>query len=734
MNRLSHNMSLIYQSIIYVCGFFLFWEWLRPLDTITDTGSVPVFVIFTGFCFFLSLLKVKWWISSPLKIAGIIFIIDSLFIPEGLFSPGWFQVLVMHIQFNFEVMLNQDWSQMTPLFRSMLFLVLLWLMSYLLYYWCVVANRIFLFVLLTFIYITVLDTFTSYGANIAIVRTFIVSLLAMGIASFMKEMDKESIKFVGIKKISAWLIPIVAVISFSTVVGFAAPKLTPQWPDPVPFIKSTAENAGFGEGANTVQKVGYGEDDSQLGGSFVQDYSPVFRATVEKKHYWRIESKDFYTGKGWERSTELNYDELYNGEVNSRTFSDTVKTDDYRAYIDLEPDANLPKVVYPYGINAIQGNENVQYLMDRTTGSMEAEGPEVQGVLDEYAIDYSYPSFSLEQLIASSNDDPLEIQSLYLQLPTNLPERVRGLAEEVTNTKKNRYEKVKAIESYFSMNGYQYQTTDVAIPGKDDDYVDQFLFETKIGYCDNFSTSMVVMLRTLDIPARWVKGFSGGQKIDVKNTTIPGEAGLYQISNSNAHSWVEVYFPEVGWVPFEPTKGFNSPVDFYEESSALPEGTETETPTPEEQEQQTEQRQRQAQERLQEEEESKSGMESSNNMTWQWYVIGGLVLIVLVYLYLARYRIASYFLLRKYEKRSGVKVYQQAYHFLLKVLEHKGYKRETGQTLREYAKYIDTNFQSADMSRLTYHYERILYRNEMDSNQWENMTELWKNLIKRSLS
>ena len=85
-----------------------------------------------------------------------------------------------------------------------------------------------------------------------------------------------------------------------------------------------------------------------------------------------------------------------------------------------------------------------------------------------------------------------------------------------------------------------------------EDYVDQFLFDTKRGYCDNFSTSMVVMLRSIDIPARWVKGFAPGEyQLDDEGERV------YQITNNEAHSWVEAYMPGIGWMPFEPTIGFS---------------------------------------------------------------------------------------------------------------------------------------------------------------------------------
>lgn len=110
---------------------------------------------------------------------------------------------------------------------------------------------------------------------------------------------------------------------------------------------------------------------------------------------------------------------------------------------------------------------------------------------------------------------------------------------------------------------FVYETNDVAVPELDEDYVDQFLFETKKGYCDNFSTSMVVLLRSVGIPARWVKGYTPGQFVE---TTSEG-LEVYEVTSNNAHSWVEVYFSGIGWVPFEPTIGFSNPQEFAHQSN-----------------------------------------------------------------------------------------------------------------------------------------------------------------------
>src|SRR5699024_11021410 len=154
---------------------------------------------------------------------------------------------------------------------------------------------------------------------------------------------------------------------------------------------------------------------------------------------------------------------------------------------------------------------------------------------------------------------------------------VGELAEEVTEYYSKRYEKAKVIEQYFNRNGFVYQISDVPIPDDDEDYVDQFLYDTKAGYCDNYSTSMVVMLRTLDIPARWVKGFTGEEKVAEKVMPNGNTRGVYEVTNANAHSWVEVYFPEIGWVPFEPTQGFTNEADFYENSEDVDDRSEEHT-------------------------------------------------------------------------------------------------------------------------------------------------------------
>ena len=735
---MQERQTFIYKMIVYIVGFLLFLEWLRPLEAISNTNDVTVFFIYATFCFFVSFLQIPWYLSIPLKGMALAFIIDGLYIAERIFSGAWFSVIYEQIAFNIQMIQGQEWWQMTPFFRSLLFLVLLWLMSYLLYYWFVVARRMFFFVLLTLIYVTVVDTFTIYDGKWAIVRTFILGMVALGLSSFAKEMDKEAISFKALQKAHIWALPLLAFILLSSVAAYASPKLSPQWPDPVPYLESATGGTGpGGSGNGTVQKVGYGEDDSRLGGSFVQDDTPVFEAFADGERYWRIESKDTYTGKGWEDTLEEPVTNMDPENITFQTFTDEVETEEQTALIIMLEQASFQKLVYPYGVDSLVGYpEEYDLLVHENTGEMDTvKGNSPAKLGTAVSVYYEFPSFEYNQLREAGEDDPEEVREQYLQLPDNIPNRVRNLASQIVKDEDNRYDRAKAVESYFSSNGFEYSTTDVPVPRGNQDYVDQFLFESQLGYCDNFSTSMVVLLRSEGIPARWVKGFTGGERTESRENPFAEEdQNVYEVTSGNAHSWVEVYFPDIGWVPFEPTKGFTNNTDFYTDV----EGEDTEDPSTTPETEETPEDEMGNPQQIEEEEENKdeaaAGANSDDNHYTGLLILLASIVVTGAFLYVTRYRWMSFLLIRRYRKSNDEYTYEKAYHYLLKLLDHKGFKRKPEETLREFAISVDRHYQTNDMRRLTNHYERVLYRNESQSAQWPKVTELWENLIKKTLS
>lgn len=129
----------------------------------------------------------------------------------------------------------------------------------------------------------------------------------------------------------------------------------------------------------------------------------------------------------------------------------------------------------------------------------------------------------------------------YLKLPP-LDARIPKLAEEITANASSNYDKAKALEQYLSTHfGYTLE-----LPAHQaHDPLANFLFERKRGHCEYFASAMAVMLRSVGIPSRIVTGFRGGEFNDL--------TGQYVVRASDAHSWVETYFPGSGWVSFDPT-------------------------------------------------------------------------------------------------------------------------------------------------------------------------------------
>jgi len=145
------------------------------------------------------------------------------------------------------------------------------------------------------------------------------------------------------------------------------------------------------------------------------------------------------------------------------------------------------------------------------------------------------------ELRAISELYPPEVLLNYLQLP-RLDPRIGLLAEQITASANNSYDKAAAVETYLRTHfGYTLQLPRSASR----DPVANFLFERKQGHCEYFASAMAVMLRTLRIPSRIVNGFRTGEFNDVTSQ--------YLVRASNAHSWVEAYFPGYGWISFDPT-------------------------------------------------------------------------------------------------------------------------------------------------------------------------------------
>lgn len=145
-----------------------------------------------------------------------------------------------------------------------------------------------------------------------------------------------------------------------------------------------------------------------------------------------------------------------------------------------------------------------------------------------------------DDLTAVPYSTPSQINEKNLEVPDTIPDRVKNLARQIA-VGDTVLQRVQAVTNYLR-SGYEYKSQISPVPfGKEP--IDWFLFDSKQGFCNYFATAEVLLLRSAGIPARLAVGYSQGEPM----------GDWFQVRLSNGHAWPEVYFPEYGWVPFEPT-------------------------------------------------------------------------------------------------------------------------------------------------------------------------------------
>ena len=163
---------------------------------------------------------------------------------------------------------------------------------------------------------------------------------------------------------------------------------------------------------------------------------------------------------------------------------------------------------------------------------------------DSYISVGSISVAGVDDLLSAGTEYPEWVRERYLQLPGSLPVRVGELAAEITRGDDEPYIAAYRIERYLREN-YAFSLR-VSDPPPRRDPVDWFLFESREGYFDHHASAMVVLLRTLGIPARIAVGFA------MDETSFSRQSEAYVLSEEDSWAWPEVYFPGYGWVEFNP--------------------------------------------------------------------------------------------------------------------------------------------------------------------------------------
>lgn len=271
----------------------------------------------------------------------------------------------------------------------------------------------------------------------------------------------------------------------------------------------------------------------------------------ERIHYWRSAIYATYTGRGWNQARIAG---------NFAAQGEPVKTPpDGRYYLRQNFEIIARHSGTLFAVNSPLQTTEGAFLRSTMADSSLLVGGEVS----VYQVISEATRVTANQLAEAPQEYPPAIQQAYLQLPDSLPERVRSLAGRIAGAETKPYIKALSIQNYLREN-YPYDL-DVQPAPENRDVVDYFLFENQRGFCSHYATAMVVMLRSLDVPARVVTGYSMGE--------YDPERGAYRVPESAAHAWVEVYFPLYGWVEFEPT-AYREPF-VYPETTPLGSGSST---------------------------------------------------------------------------------------------------------------------------------------------------------------
>lgn len=258
--------------------------------------------------------------------------------------------------------------------------------------------------------------------------------------------------------------------------------------------------------------------------------------------YWRGYAYDSYDGQSWYQS-KVDVEEIpTNSRLGIFQLKDEWDWDNafVQTFYIVRP---MPNIIW------VGGDPAMIIFPADSLGIDDSGGFRVGDSLPEgtmYTVLSERVDVPAEKLQQDSANYSPQILKQYLQLPDNITERTRDLAHSLTDGLPTNYDKALAIRDYL-YNNYPY---DYFPPPLDpnNEVVDQFLFIDKRGICEMYVSAMVVMLREIGIPARFVVGYGSG---DYNPFT-----GYYEVRANHAHSWVEVYFADYGWIPFDPTPGW----------------------------------------------------------------------------------------------------------------------------------------------------------------------------------
>ena len=271
----------------------------------------------------------------------------------------------------------------------------------------------------------------------------------------------------------------------------------------------------------------------------------------ESRQYWRLMSLDEFDGESWRARSQF---EAASGLLQS-AFDPSVEGASLEQAVSI---AGLDNDYLPAAreLRRVVDDGGVPLEFEAASGALIRADSSAGGPRRfTYTVESVLVSIDDPDVLRGSNSVPLDPEFLAFntELPQDASDLVRAEAQRVTAGSDSDYRRALDLQDYFWLDGrFSYDLGVHESHGIED--LEDFLFEVRAGYCEQFASAYAVMARSIGLPTRMAVGFTWGE--------WDPERGVYAVRGEHAHAWPEVYFEGIGWVRFEPTPGRGAPDDF----------------------------------------------------------------------------------------------------------------------------------------------------------------------------
>lgn len=566
---------LLFRVVLSILLMGLFTEWLYPLSERSfGDPLMGIFIGFTGMILLIGLIRQHVAVSIIVHVILVMGVWTFHFGGgEGLTWLGSYMSILEH---DFKSLMDTRQLSVIGTETHTLILMIGWsLLVTSVQSLALNRNTVWMFSVATVMYLLGIENLFGLEVYANMIRTACLLVILHGLTFSSKLTDRACFDRFSNLTYSRWIVALCTLSIICITSAWMGSQMVSAKPLERVTIQSLKEKweswsgVPFNSSNEQIAVTGYSNGGEELGSPLHPVSKIAFTAQTPTPSYWRGETLSNYDGRRWvdpqvlldtvQLSSRLESISSKNSSNSSNPRNHTeqqtiIQTVQFNQVMsDHSPLFGGGNIVHIMEMNTKQGDRPAYVLHNEITDNVKLAGSTAKSkeslvnAVTGYQIEVMPPLVNKDDLRQTMGRDPEQITQRYLQLPDTLPLRIKTLSNQITSATDNRYDATLAIQTYLKEQ-YKY-SLNTKVPPAHADFVENFLFETRLGYCNHFATAMTVMLRSQGIPARYVKGYTQG-------TLQEGSTTTYVIDEINAHTWVEVYFPESGWTPFDPTPGF----------------------------------------------------------------------------------------------------------------------------------------------------------------------------------